>query len=111
MFIMSTVTISSLIPQVQIGNTVSSLFDNNLEQLFETYFQIIGLEPTTFTVDIQRDGERLLGTCLELKNIFVDGTNKEDIIRKMRIVIEEFLKSQDVENKSFNLNEKDNLEK
>ena len=103
MIFLSTTTISSLIPPVQISDTVSSLFDNDLEQSFETYFEIIGLVPPTYTIDIKRDGERFLGTCLELKNIFVDGTNKEDVFRKMRIVIEEFLKSQGVDDKSFNL--------
>ena len=103
MIFMSTLTIPRSIPEVQIGHTIPPIFDNDLEQSFETYFEIIGLVPPTYTIDIKRDGERFLGTCLELKNIFVDGTNKEDVFRKMRIVIEEFLKSQGVDDKSFNL--------
>ena len=57
----------------------------------------------TYRYILEQDGERLLGTCLDLENVFVDGTNEEDVVRKLQIVIDEYLNSRDIQDKDFNL--------
>lgn len=83
------------------GETTPFRFGTHYDQDYD----YLNLETITYTIEIEKDGERFLGTCLELENIFVDGTDDEDVMRKIRIVIDEFLKSQNIQDKNFNLSQ------
>ncbi len=51
------------------------------------------------------ENNRILGTCQELENVFVDGKDMEDVMRRIRIVIEEKLEVMGKPNKNFNLHQ------
>jgi len=59
---------------------------------------------TTYRILIEGiENNRVLGTCQELENVFVDGKDEEDVMRRIRIVIEEKLDVMGTPNKNFNL--------
>ena len=78
------------------------------EPIFTEYIFETPQEPTTsltktYTIHVEQDGEKFIGTCLELENIFVDGIDEEDVMRRIRIVIEEFLEHNGIHDKEFNV--------
>ena len=62
------------------------------------------MEVDTYSINIEENEDgRSLGTCRELENVFVDGKDLEDVMRRIRIVIEEKLEVMGKPNKNFNL--------
>ncbi len=70
-------------------------------------------DPTVETVQVimysiyieEIENNRILGTCQELENVFVDGKDVEDVMRRIRVVIEEKLEVMGKPNKNFNLHQ------
>lgn len=61
---------------------------------------------TTYSIYLEEiENNRILGTCQELENVFVDGKDEEDVMRRIRIVIEEKLNVMGKPNKNFNLHQ------
>jgi predicted RNase H-like HicB family nuclease len=62
------------------------------------------MSENTYSILIEDiENNRVLGTCQELENVFIDGKDTEDILRRIRIVIEEKLSFQKHPNQKFNL--------
>ena len=73
-----------------------------LDQSFEPTVETVTI--TTYSIHIEEiENNRILGTCQELENVFVDGQDLEDAMRRIRIVIEEKLEVMGKPNKNFNL--------
>ena len=90
--------------------TESTLLPKLEQSIFTTFGFEIPKEPTNplqkqYTIQVDQDGERFIGTCLELDNVFVNGIDTEDVMRRIRIVIEEFLQYQGTPDKNFNLSQ------
>lgn len=73
-----------------------------LDQSFEPTVERVTV--TTYSINIEEiENNCILGTCQELENVFVDGKDLEDVMRRIRIVIEEKLEVMGTPNKNFNL--------
>lgn len=74
-----------------------------ISQQFEKH-TVGGVTVPTYSIYLEEiENNRILGTCQELENVFVDGKDLEDVMRRIRIVIEEKLKVMGKPNKNFNL--------
>ena len=91
----------------------------SLPKLEQPVFRMFGFEipkestspiQKKYTIQMEQDGDRFIGTCLELDNVFVDGIDEEDVMKRIRIVIEEFLDYRGIHDKNFNLSQLVNIQ-
>jgi len=76
-----------------------------ISQQFEKH-TVGGVTVPTYSIYLEEiENNRILGTCQELENVFVDGKDEEDVMRRIRIVIEEKLNVMGKPNKNFNLDQ------